>query len=241
MISIIHKSFAGSSWIIVWSFSVILALSLNCEVVFAARQETIPTPDWIAASPIAEKMVINGIPSVVHSFEADRSVEEVQQYYRQKWGRDASGKKRYREATVFPWHVLSKLEGRYLYTVQVKEKNSFESGGFLAVADLRQIEKKQEGEADIPRMANSRLINDTKSFDPGQEARTSMILNDYSVATNSSFYRDYYLDRGWTKMEDKPLEDASVLAFSKNDRQAHLVIRKTKDGSVVVMNQIRYE
>jgi len=203
--------------------------------------EPIPTPDWLETSLIADRMVINGIPSAVHSFEADRSVEEVLQFYRRRWGQDASGRKRYREATVAPWHVLSKLEGRYLYTVQVKEKNSFESSGFLAVANLQEIEKKQNREADIPRMANSRLINDTKSIDPGQEGRTSMILNDYSVATNSSFYRDYYLGRGWGEMADKPLQDASVLAFSKNDRQSHIVIRKTETGSVIVMNQIQYK
>lgn len=230
---------AGHQIVTILHLAAVLSLAFFWTPVFASGSNEIPVPDWMQKTFIADKMIINGMPSVVYSFVADRNSDTVLEFYRRQWDQPHSGGKGYREAGVEPWRVISRLAGRYLFTVQVKDDNTFTSSGFLAVADLHKIENNKNDQHEIPRMANSQIINDTKSFDSGQQGRTSMIVNKFSVATNGSFYQEYYLNRGWVQLERKALDDAEVLAFKKNGRQSHIVIRNTTKGSVIVMNQMQ--
>ncbi len=198
----------------------------------------IPVPSWLEKTSVAQKMVINGIPSTVYHFIADRDVEEVLKFYRQRWDESSAGRAGYREAMVAPWHVISRLDGRYLLTVQVQEKDKLLSMGYLAIADLKEIKREKNAHRSIPKLAGSKVVNDLVSYDPGKKAKTLMLVNEFSVATNGNFYHDYYLDRGWGQLQDQKLSDARVLAFSKSGAEVHLVINKTSSGSVVVMNQV---
>lgn len=215
------------------SLLLLLVMDGDC---FAAP--TIPIPSWMERTAIARKMVVNGLPSEVHSFEAGRGLDELLRFYRQRWRTGNDGKPGYRVVTSESWYVISRLEGRYLLTVQARAKNTFVTEGFLAVADLNELENNDPSKERIPKMAGSRVVNDTTSYDPGKKGRTLMIINNFSVSTNSTFYQDHYLDRGWGLLENQDFNGAQVLAFRRIGREAHLVIRDSGEGSVVVMNLV---
>lgn len=199
---------------------------------------TIPAPAWMELTPVAEKMVVGGLPSTVLYFRAKRKPEEVIAFYRKSWDEGGSGRSGYREADGAPWRVISRLEDRYLMTVQVKEKDAFTSDGYLATADLKEVRAESKKAGIIPSLQGSDIVNDLTSYDPGSKSRTVMLVNGYSVARNSDYYRDYYLERGWGQAVDQQKGDSSVLVFGKNGSQSHLVISAAGSKTRVVMNLI---
>lgn len=197
-----------------------------------------PAPDWLRRTPIAEKMIIHGIPSQVEYFEAERDVDAVLEFYRQRWQGNYAGHAGYREAYVDPWHVISRLEERHLLTVQVRRQSALNADGYLAIADLDEIGAEQSTSDSIPKMAGTKVLNHNTSFDPGKKGEVVMLANKFSVDTNGSFYRDYYRDRGWATLQDQELNDARAMAFRRLGSEVRLVVKKSDMGAVVVINRV---
>lgn len=199
----------------------------------------IPAPSWMEQTAVAEKMLINGLPSQVHAFTAERRLDEVLQYYRIRWREGGSGAG-YKEAEAAPWHIISRLEdGRFLLTVQAKERDRSGCEGYLAIADLQGVKIGNDRNASgIPRLHGSEIVNEHHSFDPGSKGRTVMLVNTSSVSGNGDFYRDYYLGRDWGQLFDQATGDARVLAFGKGGSQVHLVISPSGGKTQVVMNLV---
>lgn len=201
----------------------------------------IPAPRWMNPVLVADNMIINGLFSRVHHFTVDRPADDVLQFYRSKWQTAGGGgaDKGYHEAKAEFWHVISRLEDqRYLLTVQVKGTGTFTSSGYLAVGDLKKTEKKREPGQDVPRMQGSKVVNDLISVDPGKRGRTLLVMNTYSIRSNSDFYRKYYTNRHWAPLIDLQQNGGHVLAFRKYGREAHLVISKNFGTTQIVINQI---
>ena len=197
-----------------------------------------PVPDWMETTAVAEKMVINGLPSQVHYFSAQQTVEELLDYYRLRWDDTKAGGKGYREVNAQYWRVISKLQGRYLLTVQARSKDAFTSEGYLAVADLQDIEGKNRETAVTPKMNGSEIINESTSIDGDTRGRTLLIVNSFSTATNSDYYRDHYLSRGWGQVMDQGSDSTRVLVFGRRGRTAHLVIDESGGTTRIVMNLV---
>jgi len=200
----------------------------------------IPVPDWMDAVPVAETMVINGLPSVVHQFRVDRPKKDIIAFYRDRWREpwevDASG---YKEAKADFWHVISRLEDkRYLLTVQVKSTGTFTCNGYLAQGDLKNMDKKLTVGADVPKMQGSQVVNELTSHDPGKTGRTLIVVNNYSAKSNGTFYRQYYTDRNWSQLIDFPQQKGHVLAYRKGSREAHLVINENFNSTQIVINLV---
>lgn len=205
---------------------------------YAYAAPGIPAPDWLKRTKIAEKMVVNGIPSKVEYFEAERDVEEVLKYYRRRWSAMYAGHSGYREAHVEPWHIISRLEQRHLLTVQVRSSSALSADGYLAVADLDEIDTEKGDPEDIPKMAGSKVIDSNTSFDPGKKGEVVMLANKFSVAINGNFYRDHYSTRGWGALQDQELGGARVMAFRRFGTEVRLVVKESDMGSVVVINRV---
>lgn len=203
--------------------------------VFSAAAK-IPTPSWMETAPVANTMIINGLPSTVHFFKADRKLDDLFEYYRRQWRGGSEDRSAYREVDAAPWHVIAKLDGRYLLTVQARSKDSFSSEGYLAVGDLKAYQGNKERGGRVPKMKGSKVLNDLTSYDPGKKGRTLLVVNTYSVESNSEFYRKHYLSRGWGQIMDQGSENARVLAFRRFGKEAHLVISSPGERTSIVMN-----
>jgi len=207
--------------------------------IYARAEVEIPVPSWMDTVTVADKMIINGLPSTVKYFKSDKGLEELLRFYRQRWQVGEGGKQGYKEVNFPPWHILSRLEDkRYLLTVQATSSDALTSNGYLAVADLKGVKKKSDRAGSIPKMKGSRIVNDLTSFDPGRKGRTVLAVNKYSVESNSEYYRNYYSGRGWGKSIDIENDGAQVLAFSRFGKEAHFVISRNFGSTQVVMNFI---
>lgn len=205
-----------------------------------ATADDFPMPGWLDTVTVGEQMIINGLPSSVRYFEAPRDIDDLLDFYRRQW-RHAGGKSSpgYREAEVLPWHIISRLDGRYLYTVQVQESGPFTISGYLAVTDLKTASRKNH-EINAPKMSGSRLLNRSTSVDPGKTGHTLMIANAYSLTGNLQYYRDYYRERGWIKLVDMEVDESRVLAFRKRNRESHLVLQHIGEATQIVMNLVEH-
>ena len=212
----------------------LLLIVLSVSNTAHAAPKEFPTPSWLNSVQVSEKMIINGIPSLVQHFEAYNTIDELLDFYRKQWENNTG----YREAEVAPWFVISRLDGPYLYTVQVQQEGAFSIRGYLAIADLKAMKKTLKNDNVVPKMSGSKIINDVTSFDPGKKGRTLMLANKYSVASNSNFYRNYYLERGWATLMDSNSEEAFILVFKKQNEEAHLVINNIQGSTQIVMNII---
>jgi len=206
-------------------------------VVFASSHESLAVdmlsvPGWLEAEPVADKMIINGLPAKVYSLTAQQSPEAIVDYYRHIWqeaGENIS------EQQVAYWSILSALRNKKLYTVQVTTDAEGRSSGYLVVSDLKTAEKYKA--KPIPSMRGSRVLNDTVSVDPGQRGRTVQLQNSFSVESNVSFYRNHYRGLGWRREVSESNWNSAVLVFRKRQQTVHIVING-KDGTTSIVYQL---
>lgn len=183
--------------------------------------EMLPVPNWLEARQVADRMVINGLPSRVYYFTTQHSPEAVVDYYRQHW--QQAGEKKFKEQCFAHWHIISALQDKMLYTVQARQTGEG-SSGYLAVSDLKAIRKNNRSA--IPSMRGSKVVNDTMSYDPGQKGRTVQLQNSFSVLSNTSFYQQHYGGLGWTVEVYESSGDSAVLVFRKRGKAVHIVITR---------------
>ena len=86
-------------------------------------------------------------------------------------------------------------------------------------------------------MSGSRVFNDIKTKDPGKNGRTVALFNDFTVENNANFYRDYYTGHGFGLDMDRSVSggDSHAQRFSKRRQVVTIVISKTAEGTVVVI------
>lgn len=226
-------------------FLCILAIAViaffSCTSISSAGPDDFPAPTWLKKVTVSEHMVINGLTSSVQYFESHRRIDELMRFYRGLWNEDGNEKKDYREITVEPWHILSRLDGRYLYTVQAQQISAFKINGYLSVADLKASANKKDIVPDPPKLNGSRVINYTRTRDPGKKGSTMIIANTFSISSNAEYYRNYYGERGWSKQVDMESNEARVLTFKRFGKETHLVINHLYGTTQIVMNTVEHE
>ena len=223
------------------AFGLIVFMGLPCMVlwsgiVFAAPK--FPPPPGSKIGLIAESMVFNGVEMDVRQFNSKRSVEEVLEFYREFWPKGTEKQPGYTETDALePWQLITRVEDGYLMTVQVTAAGRRGSTGLLGMSKLPNPEKLPKLGKNIPKMSGSRVFNDIKTQDIGKDGRTVALLNDFTVENNANFYRDYYSGHGFGLDMDKTVSggDSHELRFSKRGQVVTIVINKTAEGTVVVI------
>ena len=191
-------------------------------------------PDWITVSEVSGDMTLTGLPTGVLHLASSRPAAAVLDHFRSLWV-CGKGENRCRQAEMPPWTVLSRLDGKKLEYVQVR---NLESGatGYLALSEMQRERVRQ---ADIPMMQGSRIVNSMVTRDAGKKARVMQLSNSYSVTSNGAFYADYFVGQGWQQVtEDKKIE-SQVLVFHKGADEAHLVISRQQDATRIVINLVQ--
>jgi hypothetical protein len=165
----------------------------------------------------------------------------VLNFYRGKW------KGEFVENELLPWQMIgTKRDGKF-YNVQVQASSATKSWGYLGVSDLPRVLEKggklgSNAKKFFPMMNGSRVVNDLEHRDPGKNARTLWINNDFSVASNADYYRNFYVQQGWTKLVDQSADASSnhVLVFQQGDKTVNMTIDKSDEGSTnIVVNDVK--
>ncbi|MGE0486031.1 MAG: hypothetical protein AB7Q81_17925 [Gammaproteobacteria bacterium] len=216
-------------------------------VALPARAATpeFPPPDHAAVTVVSNAMTIQGRTMAVRSFVSDDTVEDIVAFYQELWKeppvQGAPGVA-YEPDALAPWHLLTRVEDGYVMTVQVQPSNSQGSFGYLALGKLPDPgDGPVPAPPDPPALAGSALQSTVVNDDPGKEAQTSMLINEFSVDSNVHFYRNHY--QGWRKDIDQTMGNKSLhaLSFRRGREQVIITIQGGRDGSQIVLNSIKHD
>ena len=191
-------------------------------------------PDWIEVNEVSGDMALSGLPTGVLHLASSRPAAAALAYFRSLW-HCGKGEKRCREADMPPWSVLSRLDGKKLEYVQVRDLGSGATG-YLA---LSKIKREQVRQTDMPMMQGSRIVNNLVTRDSGKQAWVMLLSNSFSVTSNGSFYSDYFVGQGWQQVTEDPRIDSQVLVFHKGSNEAHLVISRQQGATQIVINLVQ--
>ena len=128
-----------------------------------------------------------------------------------------------------------------MYTLQVQRLSAYRINGYLSIADLKASANKKDIVPNLPKMTGSRIINHSRTIDPGKKGSTMMIANTFSISSNTEYYRNYYAEHGWSKQIDMESNNARILAFKRFGKETHLVINHFNGTTQIVMNTVEYD
>ena len=191
-------------------------------------------PDWIEVSEVSGDMTLSGLPTGALHLVSSRPAAAVLDHFRSLWI-CGTGEKRCREAEMPPWTVLSRLDGKKLEYVQVRDLE-LGATGYLA---LSEIKRQQVRQTTLPMMQGSRIVNNMMTSDPGKKAQVMLLRNTYSVTGNGTFYKDYFVGHGWQQVTEDKRADSQVLVFHKGSDEAHLVISRQQGATQIVINLVQ--
>ncbi len=216
--------------------SFLFILLLLVTTVRAEAVGKIETPDWLEVTEVSSNIGVMGLPMTVYMFTGAYKKEDILRFYRKKWQtvRKDSVKERY----VEPWHILSRLKGNLLYTVQVQQENALMVRGYLAVSDVREKEPGFRVKKRVPTLPGSRMINDYSMTDPGKKGRVLLISNGHSIEANRNYYEQYYTSNGWSVEMSRQTPESSVQLFRYRNKESHIVISRLYGQTQVVMNLV---
>lgn len=205
----------------------------------ASATPDFPPPPRSQVEWVASNMVFNNRTMAVRTFESRLSAERVLEFYRRRWERDIDDRPGYQETDAMePWQIISRIDDKYLLTVQVMSKGTG-SSGLLSASPLDQVfqEQGQLGHG-FPMMSGSQVINDIDTPDLGKTGRTLLFSNSFSINGNANYYRDWYKGRGWRLDMDHASKPGQqhVLAFTRGREKVNIVISRGDGGSLIVAN-----
>lgn len=211
---------------------------LACQSVFALGAPDLPAPPDATVEIVTAASSMNGAPITTRKFSVESPVEEVLEFYRKEWAKPLDGHPGFAEGRINQWQIISRIDGDFLLTVQVRESQYGHSNGFLAISDHRkrtQVVSSQK----FPLMRDSVLVNDITSNDPGKQGRTFLVRNEFSPTSNAAYYRDHYLHRGWQPDFDQPLKGGHVLTFKRSGEIVNIVVQSFGEGTYIVANTVK--
>jgi len=201
--------------------------------------EDFPAPPKATLEEVAGSVTSMGMNLNIRRFQTDDGVERVLDFYRARWGDEAS------ESIMSPWNMIGKIVGEQYFNVQVQAAGNG-SWGYLSISDLpgKLMEKSYafpDG-GNFPRMSGSTVMDDQISKDPGKDGRTLLISNTFSVKSNHDYYRSHYQNNGWRIVMDEqtePRQAAYAMYMTKGADSVTLTIHRQGGQTMIVANQVK--
>ena len=221
-----------------FSWSAILWLLLLLPVWSAQARTELPAPPHARVMTVTTGTKAMGMQLRIRRFETRQSVDEVLAFYHKRW------KDHVAESRMPPWQMIGRLiDGEY-HNVQVQARAGGGSWGYLSISDLpkraRQHSYTLSGMGKgFPRMGGSRVLDDQSSHDPGKLSRTLMLNNNFSVRSNTNFYKRHYQGLGWRLLLDEASaahDQGHVLTLARRGEQVTITLNRVDGKTNVVAN-----
>lgn len=212
-------------------------MSLLAGVAAAKSKPDFPVPPAATVTWVGDDIVWNGIPMSVRKFTSSKSQLEIREFYKEQWKSPvAKGLPGFIEDVIPGAWLISRMEDGYLMTVQIKTSGS--TWGYLGITELDDISEAHEPGKGFPRMSGSEVMNEVKHNDPYRDARTVLLVNNYSVPSNVEYYRSHYEGHGWSVAMDQGDDSGSThtLMLTNRGSEVSLTVVKTNQGSQIVAN-----
>ena len=214
----------------------ILLLSMLFAKIVMADKWSFASPPGAIVEWVTSDAQFNSINIKGRHFTSKQSMESVLQFYRNLW------EENFAEIDYGSWRMISRKEDELMYTVQVQAlpsgKGSF---GILGVSDI--AEKLKNSDFNklakyFPKMHDSVISSEMSMNDPGKKGKVILLSNQYSLASNVNYYKNYYEGRGWTTQADKSIgfNTPHTLVFTKGREMVNLVIARGSGSTNIVAN-----
>ena len=188
-----------------------------------------PAPKKARLQLVAERMEVNDVPMAIRRLESDEEPKSILAFYRELWAAKDRGHAPV-EYPLGPWQVIASQRGDCFYTVQVK---SFGRNGSEALLGVTAAPGRVTVKEAVPMLPGSTVLNDLGHNDGGKTARTVLLKNGFSTATNADFYRRNLTDQGWRVTNHyrmtQPERYGDVMVLKNELRE--LSITATRDAS----------
>ncbi len=213
-----------------------LGMLIIVTPVFAGWPNVLLPPQAKQETQLAEKIFINGVPLKVVNFSTRLSVVQVLGYYRSRWA-DGFVENKYQQ-----WQQISRLQGKYFITVQVKPSELADydvaTTGRINILNLNESDTRKTG--NFPVLQGSTVINDVQTMDKYKKARTLLIVNKHPANKNAEYYQMYFKKEKWSQVTNKTVEpSAHVLVFAKDEDETSIVIRSSGNDSSILVNEVK--
>jgi hypothetical protein len=112
----------------------------------------------------------------------------------------------------------------------------------LGVSQLQNPAQAREAGKGFPMMSGSNVVNDFIHRDPGKPARTILLMNGFSPATNADYYRRVMAGDGWRIIADQAVPmrggngEGYALTLKRGLNEASMTISRSGGGSSVLVN-----
>lgn len=152
-----------------------------------------PVPKKVKLQTVADRMDVDGMPMAILRLESGDGPSTILAFYREKWAATEKTPAPV-EYPLGPWQVIASLRGDCFYTVQVKPFGKNGTEGLLGMtAEPGRVSVKEA----VPMLPGSTVLNDIGHNDAGKTARTVLLKNGFSTATNADYYQRNLTDQGW--------------------------------------------
>jgi len=215
-------------------YQIFFTAALLCiQSMATAGWPNVPEPPRASLTPFAGNLNYNGLNMRSWMFKSASSVEQVLEYYRNKWTDQQIVENRYAQ-----WQQISNKKGKYFITIQVQDGPIKGSIGRINILELDPNANTTKLARDIPMLSSSKVLNDIKSTDKLYAARTIALINSFSLSSNIQFYNDHYRANGWGLVQNNPVEGkAHLLIFKKSSDEITIMINRKQNETAVLINQ----
>jgi len=194
---------------------------------------------------VSENMKFNGVDMRSWELNSHKGPEYILKHYRKAWTKpsksSAKGAPGYIENELDGWVILSRVEGDYLLTVQVDNKNKKKGNALLGISNLPGHEGKIVLGKGFPMPGGSKVINDIYSTDIGKKSRLLVIQSSQPLMKNYNFYRRKYLSKGWIELS-KPNEKKNnmiALVLVKGTDELNITFEKKSGNTNIIAVMVK--
>lgn len=151
-------------------------------------------PPALRLETIGEELRVNGVPTRIWAFGSSQTPAELAAHFERQWPGEL------RRHRMPPWELLSRREGEWLLTVQLRAlPGRAGCSGFIAVARAF-APAARRARSDLPLLPRTELLHDIEAEDLGRRSRTRILVSEQSAAQNLDFYRAHFRGQGYAPL-----------------------------------------
>lgn len=180
---------------------------------------------------LADEIYVNGVALRIRHFTSRLSTREVLSFYRNKW------KDKFAESVSGPWQQISRIDEKYFITVQVQDKGYSGSQGRISVSEAPK--KKPIVGKDVPMMNGTKILNEVITKDKYTISTVILLLNNFTIEDNMTFYKELYTQTGWKIVMSKDLQEQGIsLVFKRERDEVTITVNKISEGTSILMSKV---
>ena len=202
-------------------FSTMFFLGQLC----AASSDRFLTPPNTKSWWVSQGSVHNGQIMYIKRFESNQSVDGVIEFYKTRWesGSDIPG---YMESSANGWRMISQLDERQQWVVQIRSSQSGTgSEGMISRMLLNEFTSNSSTTNDkfTPMMAGGELISATYSDSPS-DSKTQTQLFSGRASSVANQMKHHMQGRGWDLQDEYSYKDSITQRFERPQRKLDVAL-----------------